>query len=296
MNLSSIVSTCLVPFLLLLTANTAAACMVYVPLEVRIVQSSHIVEGEITAVETKEPWQYGTLKVGKVFKGDKDTRELTVVWRAPRKGPGIIADGPMRYKQGQKGIWILTAKKDIGLMASYPGDLSTDDKATKRITDALAKVKALRWQKEGDLEWTVLTEVHALKPPQERNGVVNYARGQFFPLVRNPGDKPRHVLDYLPHRTIRGSVTAPDGKQIAVKGGRVNMDAVPHPGAFRLVAPGKTISLGYGQQLPNFQQRGTYQLSMVYENAKFGVAAGKENVFKGKVEVKVEIVVPGEDG
>jgi len=264
---------------LMFSAATASACMIYVPLEVRVAKANFIVQGEIVDVVTKDRFQHGTLKVTEVLKGDKETRQLKVTWNKPHEGPGIIA------------------QNKFGLMASYPGDFSADENARKRTEKAMKTLKDLVWQKEGELEWTVLTEVRLQNPPVEVRGEMLYAQGQFFPLVRNPGKELQHAFYFLPHQTITGSVTTPKLEKVPVKHGRENKKAKPFGYAFQAVEPGEIASLGFGMPFPNFREQGVHQLILTYENKdQDGAALEKANVYQGSFTIRTNIVIPGADG
>jgi len=194
------------------SGTLAPACYVYVPLEVRIAKAQHVVEGEISAVAEEERMMAGTLKVTRVIKGPK-VESLKVLWPKPHKGPGIIADGPVRYKRGQKGMWILTHNERMGgLFASYPGDFSGNPKAEANITAAMKRLTQLKWTKEGDLEWAVLSEIKMQAANARVRGPASVARGTFYPLVRNRSDKVVHLFNFAPLVPFKAKVVGPDGR------------------------------------------------------------------------------------
>ncbi|MFH1549179.1 MAG: hypothetical protein ABIH04_01335, partial [Planctomycetota bacterium] len=108
-----------------------------VPLRERVEEADLVVAGKITKVENATDGNseiaVGTITVGEVLKGDKNTKEAKLVWYTgrvldpetgqwslPRQQPTGVR---IQYKQGQEGIWLLkaTLKNPALYRANYPG-------------------------------------------------------------------------------------------------------------------------------------------------------------------------------
>ena len=84
----------------------------YIPPEVRLMEAELVVIGTIDRLaapinENGRIQDIGMIKIERVLKGDAKLKEAPLAWPRPNEGPFRIADGPISFRVGQKGIWIL---------------------------------------------------------------------------------------------------------------------------------------------------------------------------------------------
>lgn len=250
----------------------------YIPLAQRVAETDLVVAaklarlGEIVKLGRDE-WQAGTLEVAEVLKGDKAAERITLLWHKPI-GNGAIADGPVPYRVGLDGIWILCKRPDKdAYTASYPGDFQLPGRKdnVRRTLDRLAKLK---WGQAAHgvslavlvVHWSLRGSVVRIRGKQvdvkERLEVIVFAR--------NTGERVVHLLDYPPDQPVELQVKDPDGQPVEVRlypESEKGREPMMGPWCLKSVAPGQVRGLRH-HALPLSTKAGVYTIGAAYENRR----------------------------
>lgn len=280
--------------------GSAHGMYAYVPLEVRLAEADLVVQGTIgketgTVQRFGRPYVVADLQVTKVLKGPAGTKGVSLAWSQPPQPAGggivLVADGPIRYRVGQSGTWILKydAEQKVHL-AEYPGDFAPGDQAGA-IPAKLAEIGKFAWSAPAKgLHLAVFVEQQDMRnarPIVNGKPVQAVAQASAFVLVRNAGETSLHVNRYHFDRTLKVELRGPDGLPVPVDpyGQRAPNAPVPAPQKhdFLAVGPGQTRAFNYGFSLGLLQKTGEHSLSVSYASQRDGKELGIDDAWQGEL-------------
>ena len=275
-------------------AGTASAMWAYIPPEVRLMEAELVVIGTIDRLaapinENGRIQEIGMIKIERVLKGDAKLKEAPLAWPRPNEGPFRIADGPISFRVGQKGIWIL--RRDDArpvFKADYPGDHKQADQADA-VAAQLKALEKIQWSAAKDgLQAAVLVDQRDMRNAQvqiQGKKVVALSQPHVSLLLRNDTDKPFYVVDHFADQPVTMTYQGPNNQAIEVKlygDGPANPPA-PQLHSYKLIPPRSVRTMGYGFGLPIITLAGEYKLTLDYKNKRDGQALGLKSVWQGQI-------------
>ncbi|MSR66806.1 MAG: hypothetical protein EXS24_05480 [Pedosphaera sp.] len=277
-------------------ALTLSAMWAYIPPDVRLMEAECVVIGTIDRLdnliiinENGRIQDVGMIKIERVLKGDPKLKEAALAWPRPDEGPFRIADGPISFRLGQKGLWILRRDEAHPVFrADYPGDYKQADQA-EAVTAQLKALDKLQWSAAKDgLQATLLIEQRDMRNAQvqiQGKKVVALSQPQVNLLLRNDTDKPLFVVDHFADQPVQLTYQGPNNQAIEVKlyGDPAANPPAPQRHSYKLIPPRGVRSVGYGFGLPVITQAGEYKLTLDYKNKRDGQALGLKPVWQGQI-------------
>lgn len=273
---------------------TASAMWAYITPDVRLMEAELVVIGTIDRlavpiIENGRIQDIGMIKIERVLKGDPKLKEAPLAWPRPNEGPFRIADGPISFRVGQKGLWILRRDEARPVFkADYPGDYKQADQADA-VSAQLKALEKLPWSAAKDgLQAAVLVEQRDMRNAQVQiagKKVVALSQPHVSLLLRNDTDKPIYVVDHFADQPVQMTYQGPNNQAIEVKlygDGPANSPAPQHHN-YKPIPPRGVRTMGYGFGLPVITLAGEYKLTLDYKNKRDGQALGLKPVWQGQI-------------
>lgn len=290
-------------------ANQAERCFAswaYVPQEVRMLQADLVVVGKIekTAKQFEKNgtvYDVGLINPTAILKGKPAMMgDIRIAWPAPRRD-GLAVSATIRYRVGQEGVWVLKADDELPVYwANYPSDYQRLDNLPT-VKKKLEDLKSIKWGKPASgLQVGLFVEQHDLRKSKvkiEGKPVKAVARLSVYPLLKNAGAEPIHVVNNLLDRPVEVEFKGPDGAPIKVNlyGTRPKREVPLKAHNFVRLEPGQVGTIGYGYGLPVLTKSGAYSIRLSYQNVRGSGDLEVEPVWKGTASSSsVKVKVPAE--
>jgi hypothetical protein len=256
-------------------AAPGPASWAYVPPEILMADADAVVVGKMTQVDKAAGT--GVVSVSEVLKGPKELKEAKVKF-SPMPPGGPVHSAMISFNDGQKGVWILQKKDASGAYPLNHPLLHQDKSKLDAVKAQLVALESRKWSEP--VNGLAASCLVSLTPG------ANTAMG--FVFVKNTGDRPVRVNNYIGARTLEVTVVAPDGTETRLdlyawlaaallRAAQASDFPELAPGAARNVAP-QHFSIPLGQ-------KGEYQVKVTYSNTADGKGLGLKDVWTGKIVV-----------
>jgi hypothetical protein len=307
----------------LVVATPIHASWAQVPLEVLVDDADVIVVGKVTKVRDGGFFTLGPNKFDHLVKQDVAVVEISAILKgSPRFGKpkevhigqsGLekVTSADIRFRPGQRGIWLLTKVPGTDKVVVMKGDILVPDpdrnvywakhpsqfqteKEEKKLTALIeARAKLSGGKAVNDL--VARAEVVQQKP--EKGPA--YMEVRFS--LKNVSDKPITICDYVGNQPLKVQWIGPDGKTLRsdhygwlrfadIAGlNRSNFVTIPAGGVRRIGPQGENSGIIF-QPTPekplrfgNVSQPGKHRVTITYVNHQDGMKFDVQNVWTGAV-------------
>ncbi len=197
-------------------------------------------------------------------------------------GPAIAVSTDIRYRKGQRGVWILEKDKAENVYwATYPKDYQQASKLAE-IEGILKQISQRKWGQK-------VKGLAAFAGSMQATGMVSVQFG-----VKNTTARPFRICTYPGDRPVRAKVNGAAGE--------VKVDfykwlerarlAPCRAQNFETVQPGKTKRFDqYGQLALKGLKPGKYTVTVSFVAKRDGTKLGVKNVWSGTVSAPMMTVV-----